>query len=232
AELNLWYLDDATIRDSSEVMLADLDVQKMAAEVGLTLNSSKSEMAIVGARSVDEEQSVIELIKKRAPGITVMQEEDILLGFSVLSFNTTTIIAEAQKFWETSCHAEEVPAGPVCCIQSVWEAPVIQHTLFDFGISSNTAEEKARFLAAQYMTSGCWLNAPPSPHVHPVLENLLVVPDPTARDQMDKHWFHGQDEDVSCRDTFAPSHLSGTSKTAGYAAARERGREEKNTPNC
>ncbi|KAF2895624.1 hypothetical protein ILUMI_10547 [Ignelater luminosus] len=53
AELNLFYLDDATIGDSPEVVLADLDVvQKMAAEVGLTLNSSKCEMAVVGARSV------------------------------------------------------------------------------------------------------------------------------------------------------------------------------------
>ncbi|KAF2895625.1 hypothetical protein ILUMI_10548 [Ignelater luminosus] len=77
-------------------------------------------------------------------------------------FNTTTIIAEAQKFWETSCHAEEILAGSVCCIQSVWEASVNQHTLFDLTISTNTAEDKARVLAA---TSGSWLNALPSPQL-------------------------------------------------------------------
>ncbi|KAF2898839.1 hypothetical protein ILUMI_07337 [Ignelater luminosus] len=44
------YLDDVTIGDNLVVVLADLDVvQKMAVEVGLTLNSSKCEMAVVGA---------------------------------------------------------------------------------------------------------------------------------------------------------------------------------------
>ncbi|KAF2897475.1 hypothetical protein ILUMI_08705 [Ignelater luminosus] len=61
-------------------------------------------------------------------------------------FLNTTIIVKAQKFWETSCYAEE-------------------HTLFDLTISTNTAEDKARLLAAQCMTSGSWLNALPSPQL-------------------------------------------------------------------
>ncbi|KAF2900699.1 hypothetical protein ILUMI_05486 [Ignelater luminosus] len=182
AELNLWYLDDATIRDSLEVVLADLDVvQKMAAEVGLTLNSSKREMEAVGTRSVDEEQSVIMLFKKTASGkqdawlkrslpveisgFGIRHSVNMAIPFflaslhsslSYLEFllpaniflNTPTIITKARKFWETSCHAEEVPAGLVCCIQSIWEAPVIQHTLFDLTISTDTAEDKARLLVA------------------------------------------------------------------------------------
>ncbi|KAF2897138.1 hypothetical protein ILUMI_09036 [Ignelater luminosus] len=40
-----------------------------------------------------------------------------------------------------------------------------KHTLFDLTISTNTAEDKARLLAAQCMTSGCWLNALPFPQL-------------------------------------------------------------------
>ncbi|KAF2884611.1 hypothetical protein ILUMI_21561 [Ignelater luminosus] len=107
------------------------------------------------------------------------------------SSQPTFIIAEAQEFSETSGHAEEVPAGPVCCIQSVWEVPVIQHTLFDFTILTNTSEDKARLLAAQCMIFGSWINTLPSP-------------------QLGTHM---------SEETFTLSHLSGTSKTAGYAAA-------------
>ncbi|KAF2903911.1 hypothetical protein ILUMI_02263, partial [Ignelater luminosus] len=58
-----------------------------------------------------------------------------------------------QKLGKTLCHAEEIPASSVCCIQSVWEVPVIQHTLFDHTISTNTAEDKARLLAAHSIPS-------------------------------------------------------------------------------
>ncbi|KAF2898197.1 hypothetical protein ILUMI_07978, partial [Ignelater luminosus] len=251
---------DIMLRDSPEVVLADLDVvQKMAAAVGLTLNLSKLEMAVVGARSVNKEQSVIKLFKKRTSGTTTFLPADIFL-------KTTTIIAEGQEFWETSCHAEEVPAGSVCCIQSIWEAPVIQHTWRNAPfpqLRTYMSEETFRTSVAIRLGTDvcqphrCPCNAAVSAKGLHVLACKLsnnndmqalqtagvpCIKKPPGCSRFDGKRPDGQTLvpcrrglcliwDVSCSDTFAPSHLSGNSKTAGYAAATGEAEKKKNMPN-
>ncbi|KAF2890051.1 hypothetical protein ILUMI_16122 [Ignelater luminosus] len=56
------------------------------------------------------------------------------------------LLSNSLSYLESS-HAEEIPAGPVCYIQSVREAPMIQHTLFDLTISTSVAEDKVCLLA-------------------------------------------------------------------------------------
>src|SRR6202044_4014500 len=69
-EFNVWYLDDATLGDTPERALEALRlVMDNAAEVGLHLNSAKSELAVTGAGSEEERAAILEAFRAVAPDI-------------------------------------------------------------------------------------------------------------------------------------------------------------------
>ncbi|OXA48561.1 Retrovirus-related Pol polyprotein from type-1 retrotransposable element R1 [Folsomia candida] len=80
-ELNLWYLDDATLADTPEKVLIALDtIIRMGEEVGLRLNTAKCEVGVLAA---DEHAhlEILERFRKAAPGIQeISPETAVLLG--------------------------------------------------------------------------------------------------------------------------------------------------------
>jgi hypothetical protein len=77
SKLNIWYLDDATLSDSPETVLNDFHtIIKMAAEIGLKVNTSKCEIFFCSQRI---DSSIV------SPGIRITSKDDLqLLGAPIL----------------------------------------------------------------------------------------------------------------------------------------------------
>ena len=93
-EFNLWYLDDATLGDEPEKVLASLRlVQQMGEKVGLHLNSSKCE---VGFLQCDGETSArwLEEFRGAAPGIREISTESATLLGAPLTYEAAELVLE------------------------------------------------------------------------------------------------------------------------------------------
>jgi hypothetical protein len=79
SKLNIWYLDDATLSDSPETVLNDFHtIIKMAAEIGLKVNTSKCEIFFCSQRI---DSSIVSKFEKICPGIRITSKDDLqLLG--------------------------------------------------------------------------------------------------------------------------------------------------------
>jgi hypothetical protein len=79
SELNIWYLDDATLADTPDIVLNDLrNLIELAAEIGLKVNTDKCEIFF---NSKNEDMSIIQQFEKICPGIRIVSSNDLqLLG--------------------------------------------------------------------------------------------------------------------------------------------------------
>jgi hypothetical protein len=77
SELNIWYLDDATLADTPEIVLNDLrNLIELAAEIGLKVNTDKCEIFF---NSKNEDTSIIQQFEKHCPGIRIVSSSDLQL---------------------------------------------------------------------------------------------------------------------------------------------------------
>lgn len=75
----MWYLDDGTVADIPEKVLAALEtISKMGEQVGLHLNRDKCEVGILGADR-DTAIDILRQFQLQAPGIQVMSPENAML---------------------------------------------------------------------------------------------------------------------------------------------------------
>ena len=89
SEFNLWYLDDATIGDNPAVVLEDFkEIIKHASELGLQLNPSKCELAILGEVNEEAKRKIIIDFAEIAPGIQIIHPDNaFLLGAPLTSLS-------------------------------------------------------------------------------------------------------------------------------------------------
>jgi hypothetical protein len=78
SELNIWYLDDATLADTPEIVLNDLRNHiELAAEIGLKVNTDKCEIFF---NLKNDDMSIIQQFEKICPGISRIVSSNELLG--------------------------------------------------------------------------------------------------------------------------------------------------------
>ena len=81
AELNIWYLDDATLGGPVETVLSDLtNVITDLRDAGLEINSTKCELILIN-HSPEETQATFAQFRTALPGVKIIQDhEQTLLG--------------------------------------------------------------------------------------------------------------------------------------------------------
>ena len=88
-ELNVWYLDDCTIGDDPmKVVEAFRFLSAKCEEIGLQLNTSKSEVTVIGGDG-EENSQIIQQFKSIAPNIKIMATHDASLLGSPLTDEST-----------------------------------------------------------------------------------------------------------------------------------------------
>jgi hypothetical protein len=100
SEFNVWYLDDGTIADDPVVVLAELKkIIVRAKEIGLELNPSKCELALIGA-TPSECDLWTEEFSEIAPGIKhISQSNAFLLGSALTDESVKTVLGmKTQNF--------------------------------------------------------------------------------------------------------------------------------------
>jgi len=92
-ELNLWFIDDGTIADTADVVLASLDhIIKESDRVGLSLNLKKCEFATISPDASDR-AAVMEKFHDYSPDIRCMPDNDTtLLGAPLTETSISTIL--------------------------------------------------------------------------------------------------------------------------------------------
>ncbi|XP_021962574.1 uncharacterized protein LOC110858198 [Folsomia candida] len=113
-ELNLWYLDDATLADTPEKVLEALDtIVRMGADVGLLLNTAKCEVGVLGADD-HTRSKILERFRQAAPGIQeISPATAVLLGApltdeaieSVVGTKTDQLAKLGARLLELSSHS-------------------------------------------------------------------------------------------------------------------------------
>ncbi|XP_021957065.1 uncharacterized protein LOC110853130 [Folsomia candida] len=113
-ELNAWYLDDGTIADTPETVLAALEkVSRMGEEVGLYLNHNKYEVGVLGADD-DTITQIFQEFQNFAPGIQLITRENAtLLGSpltneameAVLAAKTEQLATFSKRLKKISAHS-------------------------------------------------------------------------------------------------------------------------------
>ena len=115
AELNVWFLDDASIADTPSKVLNNF--QKIIRDselLGLELNFSKCELAILGDYEDTEYANILKDFSDLAPGIqTISKNKAFLLGAPLsddaiaecLASKTVTLIKFAERLSEISAHS-------------------------------------------------------------------------------------------------------------------------------
>jgi hypothetical protein len=82
SELNVWYLDDATLADKPEIVLNDLyQIINLAAEIGLNVNTAKYELFFCSHKIHEDMKFQFETA---CPGIRIRMKENLeLLGIPI-----------------------------------------------------------------------------------------------------------------------------------------------------
>ena len=96
-DLNIWYLDDATLGGTAQEVLADLaNVIAELQEAGLTVNDSKCEIILLNHTSVEEEET-LSGFRDLLPNIRLLREQEFQLLGSPLTMAAADPILQKKQ---------------------------------------------------------------------------------------------------------------------------------------
>ena len=128
SEFNVWYLDDATLGDTPEKVLEDVQalVGKLS-ELGLEVNGDKCELSILGHESTETEQ----LFRDVLPGIRVVNEGISLLGAPVSSEGVLRVLESKKEDLDRMASRLEVLDShqAFVLLRSAFAIPKLQYVL-------------------------------------------------------------------------------------------------------
>ena len=113
SQINIWYLDDATIDGPVESVYEDLRwIIPMLSDIGQEVNPSKSEVSNV---SYDNIQSVLLATESALPGVTVTGREDLCILGAPIDINgcRTGVHKAVERLSTMSSWLEYIDANPV-----------------------------------------------------------------------------------------------------------------------
>jgi hypothetical protein len=111
SELNLWYIDDATLGGDPEDVMKDLDnIVSLSADLGMSLNFSKCEISFLGP--VTNKKDLMEKLSTLAPGIQEIEESNAQLLGAPLNENSiqTTFQKKIDDFTRLSSRLKSIPS--------------------------------------------------------------------------------------------------------------------------